>query len=433
MFWNKEAETIGREDLLQIQLDRFKETLALVYDNVPFYKKTYDDAGIDISSITSLEAIRELPFTVKYDLRDNYPYGLFAVPLDDVVRLHVSSGTTGKPTVVGYTQNDIDTWIEMMSRALMAAGCDHTSVVQNAHGYGLFTGGLGMHYGSENIGATTIPSSTGNTAKQLMLMEDLGTTFMGATPSYAIYLGDELQKRGIDLNRLKLKSGVFGGEPWTEEMRQQIQAKLGIKAHNLYGLSEMYGPSVGIECEEQNGLHIWEDLFFIEIIDPDTLEPVPDGQYGELVLTSLKKEAMPLVRYRTRDITRILPEPCPCGRTHRRIERLRGRTDDMLIIKGVNVFPSQIEEALLRCEGISPHYLITVRRVNSLDSIEVACELDTTMSIDDLREINRLRDRVAAEIQSVTGIKVAISLREPHSLPRTEGKSKRVIDERSFE
>lgn len=432
MYWNPKMETMNRDVIRAFQFTKLLETAHLVYEKVPAYKKKFDEVGVKPSDIKTLEDIHKLPFTEKKDLRENYPYGLFAVDLDDIVRLHASSGTTGKPTVVGYTQGDLDTWTEMMSRALVAAGADSTSIIQNFHGYGLFTGGLGMHYGIENIGATAIPTSTGNTERQLLLMKDLKATFVGGTPSYAIFLADSMAEFGITKDDLAIKNGVFGGEPWTEGMRSEIESKLGLKAHNLYGLSELYGPSLGIECSEQNGLHIWEDVFIVEIIDPDTMQPVPEGEYGELVITPIIKEGMPLIRYRTRDITRIIPGACPCGRTHVRIERLQGRTDDMLIIRGVNVFPSQIEEAILKVDGISPHYQILVSREAQLDVLEVQVEVNPEFATDDIRKYEALRKRTQKQIQSIIGVHAEVSLREPNTLPRYEGKSRRVTDTRQL-
>lgn len=432
MYWNKSYECMPREKLQELQLERLKRMVARIYHDVPFYRNKFQENGIMPEDVKSLSDLQKLPFTTKVDLRDNYPYGLFTVPLEQIVRIHASSGTTGKPTVVGYTRNDIATWSELMARSLVAAGARPHSVIQNAYGYGLFTGGLGVHYGAERLGASIIPISGGNTAKQIMIMRDFGSTVMTCTPSYAIYLAEVLNDMDIDPESLKLQIGIFGAEPWSENIRKDIERKLKIKAYDIYGLSEIMGPGVAIECECQNGLHIWEDHFIPEIIDPVTLKVLPHGSQGELVITTITKEGIPILRYRTRDITRIIDEPCSCGRTHLRISRLQGRTDDMLIIRGVNVFPTQIESVLLEIGEVEPHYQIVVRRDGSLDTIEIKVELSETMFSDKISNLEKLERRIKDRINSVTGINAKISLVEPKSLPRSEGKSQRVIDLRKI-
>lgn len=427
--YEREIETRSVEETKKYQYDQLKNMIQRIYDNVPFYRKKMDEHQITPDDLHSLEDIQKFPFTVKQDLRDNYPFDLLAVPMEEIVRIHASSGTTGKPTVVCYTQKDIDSWASMAARSLVCAGGSPEDVLQNAYGYGLFTGGLGIHNGAETLGTAVIPISGGNTNKQLMLMKDLQTSILTCTPSYALYLADAIhRKEDLSLEDLNLKIGVFGGEPWTNEMRQEIENKLHIKAYDIYGLSEIYGPGVGIECECQEGLHIWEDHFIVEIVNPETLMPVPEGEEGELVITTFTKEGMPLLRYRTRDLTRIIPERCSCGRTHKRIDRLKGRTDDMLIIRGVNVFPSQIESALLQIPEIACHYQIIVDRIRNLDTIEIKVELDSHLEIDDLDDLKIIEKKTDTIVHSVTGIHAKITLVEPHSLERTSGKSKRVLD-----
>lgn len=432
MYWNKSCECMPREKLLELQLERLKGMVNRIYHDVPFYRNKFQEAGLVPEDVQTLSDLQKLPFTTKVDLRDNYPYGLFAVPLEKIVRIHASSGTTGKPTVVGYTRKDITTWSEIMARSLVAAGADSHSVVQNAYGYGLFTGGLGVHYGAEMLGASIVPISGGNTDKQIMIMKDFGTTVLTCTPSYAIYLGDALEKKGIDPASLKLKTGVFGAEPWSDNMRKEIEKKLKIKAHDIYGLSEIMGPSVAIECDAQDGLHIWEDHFIPEIIDPVTLKVLPYGEQGELVITTITKEGIPLLRYRTRDVTSIIAEPCACGRTHLRIKRLQGRTDDMLIIRGVNVFPTQIESVLLELGEVEPHYQLIVRRDGSLDTLEIKVELSEEMFSDKISNLEKLEKRIGLRIHSTIGINAKIAFVEPGSLPRSEGKSQRVVDLRKI-
>ncbi|GAB4482936.1 MAG: phenylacetate--CoA ligase [Thermodesulfovibrionales bacterium] len=430
MYWEPEQERMERDELAQLQLERLESTLNRVSLNVPFYRKKFDEMKIDIDSIRSVDDIRRLPFTTKNDLRDNYPYGLFAVPLREVVRIHASSGTTGMSTVVGYTKNDIKTWSNLVARVLTAAGVTKDDVIQIAFGYGLFTGGFGLHYGAERIGASVIPISSGNTARQIKIMQDFRTTALVCTPSYAMLIADTITEMGIPLNTLSLKYGLFGAEPWSETMRSEIQDKLRIVATDNYGLSEVMGPGVAGECMERNGLHINEDHFLVEVINPETLEPVPAGEVGELVITTLTKEAFPVIRFRTRDLTRLIPEPCACGRKLMRMSRVMGRTDDMLIIKGVNVFPSQIEAVLFAIEGTEPHYQIVVDRKGALDEVTVMVEVQESIFFDEMRKqselVGRIKDRLASEL----GIGVNVKLVEKKTLERSEGKAKRVIDNR---
>ncbi|WP_022669677.1 phenylacetate--CoA ligase family protein [Hippea alviniae] len=433
MIYDDEMETLPREALEALQLKRLQHTAERVYNLVPFYKRKFDEAGVKPEDIKKLDDLKRLPFTTKQDLRDNYPFGLFTIPLEQVVRVHASSGTTGKPTVVGYSKRDIEVWSELMARSFAAAGVSRGDIIQNAYGYGLFTGGLGAHYGGERLGATVIPISGGNTKKQIMIMKDFGSTVLTATPSYTLYLAETLKEMGISRDEIKLRVGILGAEPWSEEMRRMIEEKLGIDAIDIYGLSEILGPGVAIECiEAKHGLHIWEDAFIPEIIDPETGEVLPDGEEGELVITTILKEAIPLIRYRTRDITRIIKEPCKCGRTHRRIERIKGRTDDMLIIRGVNIFPSQIEALLMETEGVEPHYQLIVDRINNLDTLEVKVEVSEKMFSDEIRHLQKLKERIEKDIKDLYGITVKVTLAEPKSLQRFEGKAKRVIDKRKI-
>lgn len=432
MYWNKSYECMPREKLQELQLERLKRMVNRIYHDVPFYRNKFQEKGLMPEDVKSLEDLQNLPFTTKVDLRDNYPYGLFTVPLEQIVRIHASSGTTGKPTVVGYTRNDISMWSELMARCLVAAGAGAHSVIQNAYGYGLFTGGLGVHYGAERLGASIIPISGGNTAKQIMIMQDFGSTVLTCTPSYAIYLSEVLAESGIDPASLKIRVGIFGAEPWSENIRKEIEKKLKIKAFDIYGLSEIMGPGVAIECECQDGLHVWEDHFIPEIIDPVTLKVLPYGEQGELVITTITKEGIPILRYRTRDITTIKPEPCACGRTHLRISRLQGRTDDMLIIRGVNVFPTQIESVLLEIGEVEPHYQLVVRRDGSLDTLEIKVELSEALFSDRISNLENLEKRIRDRIQSTIGVNAKVALVEPKSLPRSEGKSQRVVDLRKI-
>ncbi|MCL6613923.1 MAG: phenylacetate--CoA ligase, partial [Firmicutes bacterium] len=395
-----------------------------------FYRERFRARGIAPERIGSLTELEELPFTTKDDLRENYPFGLFAAPMDEVVRIHASSGTTGRMTVVGYTRNDVAIWAEVMARTLACAGATTRDVIQVAYGYGLFTGGLGVHYGAERIGATVVPISGGNTKRQLMVMRDFGTTILACTPSYALYMAETAREEGIDLRGLRLKAGVFGAEPWSEEMRREIQNKMGLLAIDIYGLSEIIGPGVASECEFQDGLHVNEDHFLVEVVDPATGRRLPYGEKGELVFTTLTKEAFPLLRYRTRDIGILYPEPCPCGRTLVRMSRILGRTDDMLIIRGVNVFPSQIEAVLLAIGGVEPHYQIIVDRERNLDDLEIWVEVSEGIFSDEVKRLEELERKIRAEIESTLGIHARVKLVEPKTIARSEGKAKRVIDRR---
>jgi len=428
--WDKTSECMSRDQLRDLQNQRLRLLVKRVYADVPFYRGKMHAAGVLPGDIHGVEDLPKLPFTEKTDLRDNYPFGLFAVPQSQVVRIHASSGTTGKPTVVGYTVNDIDMWSELMARSLSAAGVTKNSVVQVAYGYGLFTGGLGAHYGAERIGATVVPMSGGNTRRQVMLMQDFGATTIACTPSYAMVIGEAIQEMGVPLSKFRLQSGVFGAEPWTENIRKRLEALLGISAQDIYGLSEVMGPGVSMECPWQSGMHIWEDHFVPEILDPGTGTAMPYGEEGELVFTTLTKEALPLLRYRTHDLTALDPSPCGCGRTHARMRKLVGRTDDMLIIRGVNVFPSQVEGVLGSLPGVSPHFLMVVGTRNNMDVLEIRVELTREMMSDTVRDIEDLQKRITASVSSVLGLTADIRLSPPGSLPRSEGKAKRVLDER---
>jgi phenylacetate-CoA ligase len=431
MIWNKYIETADRELLRKIQTERLQQMVERIYFNVPFYRDKLQQLGIEPGDIKSIDQLKDLPFTKKQDLRDNYPFGLFSVPQSEVVRLHASSGTTGKPTVVGYTRNDLQTWSETVARSLTMAGITKSDIIQIAYGYGLFTGGLGLHYGAEKVGASVIPISGGNTKKQIQLMVDFGSTAIACTPSYAAYLGESLVKSGIDPKSIKLKSGIFGAEPWTNELRKQIESLLGLKAFDIYGLSEVIGPGVSMECECQNGMHVYEDHFIPEIINPDTLEVLPYGEVGELVFTTVTKQAMPLLRYRTRDLSRLHAEKCACGRTLLRMEKCLGRTDDMLIIRGVNVFPSQVESVLLEMIETTPHYQLIVTRENNLDVLEIKVEIDEKFWSDEIKVLEGLRKKIQSNIDSILGISAKIKLVEPLSITRSEGKAQRVIDNRN--
>jgi phenylacetate-CoA ligase len=432
MLYDVSNETMPREELEALQLKRLKAMVEKVYYNVPFYQNRFNEMGIRPEQIRSLDDLKYLPFTEKQDLRNNYPFGLFAVPRDNVVRVHASSGTTGKATVVGYTQRDVNTWAELMARSLMCAGASRRDIVHNAYGYGLFTGGLGMHYGVERLGATILPISGGGTRRQVMLMRDFGSTILCSTPSYALFLYESILAAGMSIDDLKLHTGIFGAEPWSEKMRSEIETKLQIKALDIYGLSEIMGPGVGMECcDAQDGLHIWEDHFLIEIIDPETGEQLPLGESGELVITTITKEAQPLIRYRTRDITRIEAIPCRCGRTHRRISRIQGRSDDMLIIRGVNVFPQQIETILLETQGVAPHYQLILTRQGSLDMLEVKVEVDEKLFSDEIRHLQRIEAKIQKNIKEFLGVTAKVTLSEPQSIERSEGKAKRIIDLRN--
>lgn len=433
MIYNEEFETMPREALQALQLKRLQNVAKRVYDKVSFYKKRFDAAGIKPKDITSIDDLSRLPFTYKQDLRDNYPFGLFTVPMEDVVRIHASSGTTGKPTVVGYTKKDIETWSKLMARTLAAGGVTKHDIIHNAYGYGLFTGGLGFHYGAEMLGASVIPISGGNTKRQIMIMQDFGPTVLTCTPSYALHLLEVAEDMGADFKKLKLKVGVFGAEPWSDIMRKEIEKKLNIDAIDLYGLSEIIGPGVSSEClEAKDGLHVFEDHFIPEIIDPVTEEVLPPGQPGELVFTTITKEAFPVIRYRTRDISTLNYEPCVCGRTHARMARVSGRSDDMLIIRGVNVFPSQIESVLLEIEGVEPHYQITVDRDGALDILEINVEVNETVFSDEIKNLQNLEKRIEHDIKDILGVSATVKLVEPKTIQRSEGKAVRVIDKRKI-
>ncbi len=430
--WNRHIECMERQELKRIQSERLRETVERVYFNVPYYRNKMQEAGLGPESIQSTDDLHKLPFTTKQDLRDNYPFGLFAVPMSEIVRVHASSGTTGKPTVVGYSRRDIATWSEVMARTLTCAGADRHDFIHVAYGYGLFTGGLGLHYGGEKIGASVIPVSGGNTLRQLQLLIDFGSTVLACTPSYALFIAEAIEEAGIHREDLKLRVGVFGAEPWTENMRKEIEDKLGIKAIDIYGLSEVIGPGVASECLVQEGLHISEDHFYPEIIDPETLGVLPEGKTGELVFTTITKEGLPLIRYRTRDLTRLRYEKCRCGRTLVRMEKCLGRSDDMLIIRGVNLFPSQVESALLEMSEIKPHYLLVVDRVNNLDTLELQVEVDEEFFQDKISQLQTLRQKIQTNLESTLGLGIKVNLVEPKTLERSEGKSKRVLDKRKF-
>ncbi len=434
MIWNPECECMSTAARQAMQFARLKNLVEHVYNTVPFYRQKLDAAGISPADITCLADIAKLPFTTKADLRETYPYGLLAVPQAEIVEVHMSSGTTGTPVVDAYTAKDLDDWAEGMARTLNGAGACKNDTIQNAYGYGLFTGGMGVHHGARKMGASIIPISSGNTQKQLMLMRDFKSNLFACTPSYALYMAEQAKEMGIDVKSFSLRAGCFGAEPWSENMRKQIEEAWGIKAYDIYGLTEITGPGVGFECEAQNGMHINEDMWYPEIIDPDTGEPLPDGEKGELVFTTITKEGTPLIRYRTRDITFIIPEACTCGRTTRRIHRLYGRTDDMLIIRGVNVFPSQIEHALIEIQGVEPNYLIVVDRnqVTHLDEAELQVEVNPEQFSDETKEMEALRSNITNVLKSKLGIMMRVKLVEPKSIERSTGKAKRVIDNRKL-
>lgn len=425
--WQPEAETMPRKDIEAVQLARLRETVARVA-NVPFYKEAFAKLGVGPENIKTLDDIRRLPFTTKEDLRQYYPLGFLAVPRGEVARYHGSSGTTGKPTFVAYTSRDLETWANLCARFLVAGGLQPHHTVNISFGYGLFTGGFGLHYGIERVGAAIVPASAGNTPRQIMLIRDLGAEVLISTPSYALQIAEVAREQGISPADLPLEYAHFGGEPWTEDMRLEIEAQLGLEAYNNYGLSEVIGPGVSGECHRRDGMHIQEDHFIVECIDPDTLEPVTGGGYGELVITALTKEAFPLLRYRTRDIAALNSCPCECGRTTKRMSRIVGRTDDMLIIRGVNVFPSQIEEALLRVEGTAPHYEIVIDRPGALDEVTIRVEVRPETFSDKMRQMQALKEQIVREIASVAGIRARVELVSPKTLERSPGKAKRVID-----
>ena len=430
MIWNKSAECMDREQMLQLQGERLRETVSRVYHNVPFYRDKMQALGLEPGDISGIEDIAKLPFTTKLDLRDNYPYNLFAVPKSEIVRLHASSGTTGKPTVIGHTRKDIDMFAECVARAICGAEGTRDDIIQIAYGYGLFTGGLGLHYGAEKLGAVVVPASGGNTEKQITLLQDFGSTILACTPSYALYIAEALSEKGIGPDDTELRVGIFGAEPWTENMRVRIERNLGIKAHNIYGLSEIMGPGVSCSCGMMDGMHIAEDHFYPEIIDPASLAGLPEGETGELVFTHLTKEAMPLLRYRTRDLSSLNYKACGCGRTNVRMARVYGRSDDMLIIRGVNVFPSQVESALLTIPEAKPQYMIIVDRKGILDTLEIQIEIDDMYFTDEIAGLDQIRKKIKHKIETVLGIGVIITIVEPNKLKRSEGKAQRVIDNR---
>lgn len=432
MYWNKEMECIAEEQLRKIQLERLKVTVKRAYEKVPYYRKKFDEAGVNPEDIKSLEDLKKIPFTSKADLREVYPFGMFASPLEEIVEIHMSSGTTGKPVVAGYTLGDIDVWGEVMARCLTMAGATKHDIVQVAYGYGLFTGGFGVHYGARKLGCMIVPASAGNTRRQIDIMRDFGTTILTCTPSYALYMAEVAQEMGIEPKTLKLKSGCFGAEMWTEAMRTEIEKRFGLHAYNIYGLTEIIGPGVAHECVEKKGLHVFEDHFIAEIIDPDTGDPLPEGKRGELVLTTITREGMPMLRFRTRDITSIIKDKCGCGRTFLRIERIRGRTDDMIKVRGVMLFPYQIEKAILEVQGVEPHYQIIITRPQHLDEIEVMVEMSKETFSDEVKHIENLKKKLERRIEEIVGIRVKVTLVEPKSLPRSEGKAKRIIDKRSL-
>ncbi len=432
--FNKDSESMPRTKLKDLQLERLKWSMAHAYKNVAHYRQAFDKAGFKPEQFKSLDDMKRVPFLMKSEMRANYPFGLFAVPMEKVIRIHSSSGTTGNATVVGYTKNDIEVWAEVMARTIACAGGSEKDIVQVAYGYGLFTGGLGVHYGAEKIGATVVPISGGNTDRQLMLIRDFGTTMLACTPSYAINVADYVEKKRPDYkwSDTKLRAGIFGAEPWTEQMRKEIETRMGIQAFDIYGLSEVIGPGVSCECSAKSGLHVFEDHFFVEIIDPETGEILPEGSSGEIVYTSLTKEACPVIRYRSRDITRIYYDSCSCGRTFVKMDKVSGRSDDMLIIRGVNVFPSQIEAILMEIEGTEPHYQIIVDRKGAMDDIEIMVEVNEKIFSDEVKVLTDLSNRIRQRMQGVLGVSAKITLAEPRSIARSEGKAQRVVDKRKI-
>ncbi len=432
MIWNKEKETLTDAKKRVIQGELLKNLVQKVYDRIPFYKKRMDSLGVKPDDITSIKDISKLPFTTKDDLRDNYPFGMFAVSMNEVVEFHTSSGTTGKPVIGGYTTGDINLWSEVMARCLTASGTTDRDIVHNAYGYGLFTGGLGVHYGARRIGANVIPVSGGNTKRQIMILQDFKSTIITCTPSYSLYLAEVGEELGVEFKKLSLKAGNFGAEPWSDNMRKEIEARLNLLALDIYGLTEIIGPGVGNECRYKSGVHLCDDHFYPEVINPDTGDVLPQGEVGELVLTTLTREATPLLRYRTRDITALIPGECKCGRTSVRMKRIMGRTDDMLIIRGVNVFPSQIEEVLINIKGVEPHYQIVVNRAGNLDELSIQVEMNEKLISDEIRVLKTIESKIRADIESVLGIKVDVKLVEPKTVVRSEGKAKRVIDKRKI-
>ena len=431
VYYQPDIETMPREQLRELQLERMKKTVSHAYDNVAFYQQSFKDAGVEPGDLKTLEDLTKLPFVVKQDMRDAYPFGLFAVPQKDVARIHASSGTTGQATVVGHTASDLKNWGDCFARGIAMVGGDENSTIQVSYGYGLFTGGLGAHAGGEAMGCSVIPTSSGNTRRQVQMMKDCGTDILACTPSYALLIADTAIEMGYDpATEFKISGGIFGAEPASDNMREEIASKLGIQYCDVYGLSEIMGPGVAMECAERAGLHVAEDHFYCEILNPETLKPVPDGEWGELVITTLTRECCPLVRYRTRDVTRIISEPCACGRTHRKIDQLRGRTDDMLIIRGVNVFPSQIEQVITGFPEIATHYQIILTTRGPLDHVELQVETVPDFPIDEVRKIEDLKRRLGAELKSNLQVSVEVKIVEPKTIARSEGKAKRVIDQR---
>ncbi len=432
MIWNRKAECMSAEEKEELQLRKLQEVVKRAYENVNYYKKRFDEVNVLPDDVNTLDDLKKLPFTTKADLRDAYPFGMFAVPKEEIVEVHTTSGTTGKPTVSGYTLKDLDIWGEVMARALSMAGAGKKDLIQNCYGYGLFTGGLGVHYGAQKIGATVIPISAGNTQRQIQIMQDFSSTILTCTPSYALYLAEVLQNQGVEPEKISLKTGVFGAEMWTEEMRKEIENRFNLSALNIYGLTEIIGPGVAQECAEKSGLHIFDDHFYPEIIDSENLKPLPQGEKGELVLTTLTREGMPIIRFRTRDITTLRPGKCECGRTHVKMDRITGRSDDMLKIRGVIVFPSQIERALLNIKGLEPHYQIIVTRPHHLDELEVQVEASKLLFSDEVKHVEEVKNNLEDHIHDEIGLRVNVTLVEPQSLPRSDGKAVRVIDRRNL-
>ena len=432
MFWNEEIETMERQDLEELQLKKLQSTVKRAFDKIPYYHKRYSEAEVYPEDIETLKDIEKLPFITKDDLRESYPFGLFAVDIKDIKELHSSSGTTGKPVVSGYTEKDLDTWAETIARGLTMMGIGEDDILQNTHGYGMFTGGFGVHYGCHKVGAAIIPISTGQTRRQIEIMSDFGATGLIFTPSYGIHLAEVAREDGIDPRDFGIKAIGFGAEGWTEEIRQRVEELFGTKAYNIYGLTELMGPGVGVECSAQNGLHIAEDIYYPEIIDPNTQKVLGENTPGELVLTNLEREGMPVIRFRTKDLTKLTYEKCSCGRTHARMSRITGRSDDMIKVKGVAIFPSQIEKALLKIGDVEPHYMIIVTRPGTLDEIEVKVEASQDIFFDGIKEMMAVQEKIGKSIENETGIRVKVTLVEPKTLPRFEGKAKRVIDERNL-
>ncbi|MTK64828.1 MAG: phenylacetate--CoA ligase [Methanobacterium sp.] len=432
MIWNKQVECMSDDERKKLQLEKLQAIVKYAYENVPYYRKRLDEIPIKPEDIKTLKDIEKLPFTTKDDLRDAYPFEMFAVPKKEIVEVHTSSGTTGKPTVSGYTRGDLEIWSEVMARGLTMAGVDDEDIIQNTHGYGLFTGGFGVHYGAQKIGATVIPISTGQTKRQIEIMQDFGTTVMIFTPSYGLYLAEEIKAEGLNTEDMDFKAIGFGAEMWTEEMRKEIEKRFNAPAYNIYGLTEIMGPGVGLECSAQDGLHIFEDHFYPEIIDPETFETLEDGEKGELVLTTLTREGTPLLRFRTKDVTKLTRDTCECGRTLVKMERVKGRTDDMMKIRGVSVFPSQIEKALLRIDGVEPHYQIIVTRPHLMDEMEVRVEASEDLFSDEIKELVGIRQKIEQYIHNEIGLRVKVTLVEPKTIPRSEGKAVRVIDKRTL-